>query len=87
MFFDTFKPVKNHLDSNAPYDECMFETYGDEVAFVKAQPKDRVFTLLTGDDGSKLYIVPGWHFVNRMGYFVTEVPWTKADELKCFFAG
>jgi len=31
---DTYKPITNHLDSNASFDGAMFETYGDEVEFV-----------------------------------------------------
>ena len=34
-WFDTYKPIKNHLDENASFDGHMFETYDGEVAFVK----------------------------------------------------
>jgi hypothetical protein len=26
-----------------------------------------------------LDVIPGYHFVNRLGYYVTEVPWTDKD--------
>jgi hypothetical protein len=51
----------------------MFETYGEEVEFVKAQDENRIWMLGDGDDGG-MYIWSGWGFVNRIGYFVTEVP-------------
>jgi hypothetical protein len=51
----------------------MFETYGEEVEFVKAQDENRIWMLGDGDDGG-MYIWNGWGFVNRIGYFVTEVP-------------
>ena len=69
----TYRPIKNHIDTNASFDGEMFETYGDEVEFVKAQDEDRIWMYGDGDDGGS-YIWNGWHFVNRIGYFITEVP-------------
>jgi hypothetical protein len=70
---DTYKPIKNHIDTNASFNGEMFETYGDEVAFVKEQTEDRIWMYGDGDDGGS-YIWSGWGFVNRLGYFITEVP-------------
>ena len=70
---NTYKPITNHIDNNASFDGAMFETYGDEVAFVKEQPEDRIWMYGDGDDGGS-YIWSGWGFVNRLGYFITEVP-------------
>ena len=70
---DAYKPIKNHIDTNASFNGEMFETYGDEVAFVKEQPEDRIWMYGDGDDGGS-YIWSGWGFVNRLGYFITEVP-------------
>lgn len=69
----TYKPIKNHIDTNASFDGEMFETYGDEVEFVKAQDEDRIWMYGDGDDGGS-YIWNGWHFINRIGYFITSVP-------------
>ena len=69
----TYKPIKNHIDTNASFDGEMFETYGDEVAFVKEQDGPYIWTYGDGDDGGS-YIWNGWSFVNRIGYFITEVP-------------
>jgi hypothetical protein len=73
----TYKPIINHIDSNASFDNgeggIMFETYGDEVAFVKSQSPDKIWMYGDGDDGGS-YIWSGWGFVNRLGYFITEVP-------------
>ena len=70
---ETYKPIKNHIDTNASFDGEMFETYGDEVEFVKAQDENRIWMYGDGDDGGS-YIWSGWGFVNRIGYFITEVP-------------
>jgi hypothetical protein len=51
----------------------MFETYGDEVEFVKSQSPDKIWMYGDGDDGGS-FIWSGWGFVNRLGYFITEVP-------------
>jgi hypothetical protein len=68
-----YKPIKNHIDTNASFDGEMFETYGDELEFVKAQDEDRIWMYGDGDDGG-CYIWNGWHYVNRIGYFITSVP-------------
>ena len=72
-WFNTYKPIKNNLVENSSFDGHMFETYGEEVEFVKAQDENRIWMLGDGDDGG-MYIWSGWGFVNRIGYFVTEVP-------------
>jgi hypothetical protein len=72
-WFDTYKPIKNHIDVTSSFDGHMFETYGDEVEFVKAQDENRIWMYGDGDDGGS-YIWNGWHIVNRIGYFITEVP-------------
>ena len=72
-WFDTYKPIKNHIDVTASFDGHMFETYGDELEFVKAQEENRIWMYGDGDDGGS-YIWNGWHIVNRIGYFITDVP-------------
>jgi hypothetical protein len=69
----TYKPIKNHIDKDSSFNGEMFETYGDEVAFVKEQDNSYIWTYGDGDDGGS-YIWNDWHFVNRIGYFITEVP-------------
>ena len=73
--FLKFKPMKNHLAKNAGWNGWLFETYGKEMAYVKSVAPEKVWTLLDVDGG--LYISSGYHFVNRVGYFVTEVPWSE----------
>ena len=75
---DIYKPIANHIDPNASFQDesgngIMFETYGDEVEFVKSQDSDKIWMYGDGDDGGS-YIWSGWGFVNRLGYFITEVP-------------
>ena len=70
---DIYKPIKNHIDTDSSFNGEMFETYGDEVAFVKQQDPAYIWMYGDGDDGGS-YIWNGWHFVNRIGYFITSVP-------------
>lgn len=70
-FAEKFKPIKNHISK---YDESlMFETFGAEFEYVKEQDFRHVWTWVDGDMSSLL--VPGIAYVNRLGYYVTEVPW------------
>ena len=73
-----YKPIYNHIDKNASFQDesgngIMFETYGDEVEFVKSQSPANIWMYGDGDDGGS-YVWNGWGFVNRLGYFITEVP-------------
>lgn len=82
----TYKPIYNHIDEHASFQDesgkgIMFETYGDEVAFVKEQNADCIWTYGDGDDGGG-YIWNGWHFVNRLGYFITEIPCPPNTEIQ-----
>lgn len=74
----TFKPIKNHLDDNASFQDesgegIMFETYDEELAFVKSQPVENIWTYTHGDSNTS-WINNGYAFVNRLGYFITELP-------------
>ena len=73
VWLETYRPILNSIDANASFDGMMFETYGDEVEFVKSQSPDKIWMYGDGDDGGS-FIWSGWGFVNRIGYFVTEVP-------------
>jgi hypothetical protein len=67
---EKYQPLKNHITGE---DDDKFETYGAELDFVRAQDPKYIWTLVDGDDGN-LYIVNGYHLVNRINYFVTNLP-------------
>jgi len=52
----------------------IFETYGDDIAFVGTQNNRHVWTLVDDDNGVPT-IVAGYHFVNRIGYIITIKTW------------
>jgi hypothetical protein len=77
-WFKQFKPIPNHLDEYATFDNedeqgTFFETYGDQLEFVMAQPSNNIWTYVDGDNGGT-YILNGYRLVNRIGYFITAVP-------------
>jgi hypothetical protein len=71
-----FPLVTNHLNPSAGWGigesgGCLFETYGQEFDFVRQQHQRRVWTLVDGDDGD-MYVISGLHFVNRIGYLISQ---------------
>ena len=76
-----YKPVINHIGDNPSFQNekgegIMFETYGDELDYVLElanQVPNHVWTYIDGDDGT--YVTNGYHLVNRIGYFITQVPY------------
>ena len=44
-----------------------------EYEDAKTKPTEHVWTVVEVD--GDLYVIPGWHVVNRIGYNVTEQPW------------
>jgi|LakMenE18May11ns_1017448.scaffolds.fasta_scaffold9112115_1 hypothetical protein len=75
---NTFTPIENVLNSNAPYGGTMYETYGSELDFVKATDPQKIWTLRE-EDGS-LSITAGYGWVNRLGYFITANSWTNTND-------
>lgn len=77
-FVAKHRPIKTHITQDAPYDGCMFETFGEELDFVRKHAAEQIFTLVEAEGYT--FVVPGFHIVNRLGYLLVEQPWTKADE-------
>ena len=84
---DKYQPIQNHITKNG---DDKFETYGEELEFVRSihfTEPNRVWTLIEGDSGN-LWITNGYHFVNRLNYFITKKPYKGADDIEvpyCIF--
>ena len=75
---DSFKPIHNPSSDDPDFWGCMFETFGKDLEEVKQYQNNQIWTLVDNNPNSSyLDVVSGFHLVNRMGYFVTEVPWTE----------
>lgn len=73
-WYEKYKPIKNHLARDE--DRDYFETYDLELGYVLGiadTNPSRVWTYVDGDGGT--YVVDGYHLVNRIYYFITEVPY------------
>jgi len=79
-FYDEYVPQKNHLDDNASFDGCMYETYGEELEYVfeLSKKENRVWTIIEGDEG--IVFSAGFHIVNRLGFLITEKPWNSVED-------
>tara|TARA_R100001443_G_scaffold116760_1_gene138372 strand:+ start:2515 stop:2820 length:306 start_codon:yes stop_codon:yes gene_type:complete len=87
LFYDKYKPIYNHLE-HPEYKEGQteaqcggspqyFETYGRDLEYVKKHDDKFIWTLIEVDD--KLYIVQGFHYVNRLNYLIASVPYEKGQ--------
>ena len=92
QFDEQYELVTNHIDDNASFDGNMFETYDEELTFVREMAKEnRVITIIEGDEDVEnefgeptlnMFYVSGMHLVNRIGYLVTKEPITEEFEVK-----
>ena len=71
---DKYKPIPNKFSK---HNELMYETYGEEVEHVQSMHPNFVWTLVDGDMCSLL--IAGYHYVNRLGYYISENPWDDED--------
>lgn len=77
-FVEKYKPICNKFASDPS--ETRFDYYtDDEYIFIMSQPHQNVWTLVEGDD-DKMYILKGRRWVNRLAYFVCEVPYDGLTE-------
>ena len=72
QFFARFTPAPNQFNPDSGFDGCMFETFGEELAYVQAHDCNLVWTVVECD--GQLSIASGFHFVNRIGYLIARTP-------------
>ena len=75
---ETYQPHYNPLNEYASFQDesgrgIMFETYGSEEKLVSFTPEKYVWTYI--DCGDATCIINGYHWVDRIGYFICAVPW------------
>ena len=88
-FYDKYQPIYNHI-TNKEFQEGQtageddigstqyFETYDEELEYVKKQPNNKIWTLINAE-GQDI-ICQGYHFVNRVVYMIASVPYKKGDK-------
>ena len=74
-FIEKYKPIKNHFESrNGAWNDTEFETFGKELEYVLEYFHKHPLNVWTHIECDADCILSGMHFVNRMGFFITEVP-------------
>lgn len=70
------------LFDNPRDDEQQFEHFEplDKIQMDIAQKENRLWTVVDCD--GKLYIMAGWHFVNRLHYVITNEPYDNLYECR-----
>lgn len=80
-WFEKYRPVASEPS------EFRYVWYadGDEEEYVKDRPANKIWTLMDSDDSDDLYIVNGFHMVNRVGHYITEEPFEDNVIIQVFF--
>jgi hypothetical protein len=74
VFTEKYRPVP--VDATAKDPNYQFD-YTDDAQMARIKEADAVgklWTMVEDDLGELWYVVPGFHYVNRMAYVITEVP-------------
>lgn len=84
--FAKYSFMDNQFDTNASYDGCMFETFGEELAFVREMweksPK-RVWTIsqTSNEKGEDLILFSNEMWLSdRIGYLISLTPGDEGEE-------
>jgi hypothetical protein len=61
--------------------EDMYGQKSDNVEYEDVKDLDChvVWTEIDDPEGTGTYLIPGFHFVNRLGYIVSSKPWTDEE--------
>ena len=73
----TYKPTPNPDSTDIGYWQAFYDDLADIPADVEPH---HIWTMVDGD-GRYANLECGIHLFNRLGYFVTEVPWNEDEEI------
>ncbi len=74
---EKYKPIQNPFMT---HENIMFETYGEELEYIKKADPLKVWTLIDGEGVTGIY--SGAHWVNRLCYYVTEVAFNEGEDIE-----
>lgn len=89
-WIEKYKPIVNPLAKGQDFaSDFMFETYGKDAEHLRSANPACVWTVVemdTGDDDEQggeskpgMVILSGFHHVNRIYHFITEVPYEGSE--------
>lgn len=70
-FDEKFELVQNPYN-DAGWNGCFFETYGQELEYVRKYDPAHIWTYIDGEEGS--VVVSGYRFVDRINYLISVEP-------------
>lgn len=81
-----YKPVTNHIISDAYFNGYMYNDCGSEREYVMSVDDNRLWTIII-DNREQIFLYAGYSFANpigmfRIGFFVTEKPWQTLFNIK-----
>lgn len=85
---ESLKMNEKHFDKKYSYNTTLksenfdndgrFETFGKDLITVMNSESRKIWTMVDSDDG--MYLIAGYHLVNRIYYVLTNEDWTRDDE-------
>lgn len=73
VFYEFFRPFRHPSSQFDIWGGLGLETFGSDLQVVKGYSERFVWTVLDGSEGPDQWITPGFHYVNRVCYLLTEV--------------
>ena len=73
-FYEYFQPYRHAGSENDIWGGHGLETYGNDFNIVMHHDPDFLWTIVEGDAANSEWIIPGFHYVNRICYLVTTKP-------------
>lgn len=75
VWSEKYQLITNHLTN----DGYSYETYGEELEYILLQDNNHIWTEVDTDGG--VCIINGYALVNRIQYYITELPWVDGEDI------
>ncbi len=72
VFYEYFRPFRHPSSHFDIWGGHGLETFGEDLEIVKSYSETFVWTVVDGGEGPDQWIIPGFQFVNRICYLLTE---------------
>lgn len=73
-FYDFFVPYRHPKSLHDIWGGHGLETFGTDLELVRSLDENHLWTVVESGCDDDLWITPGFHYVNRICYLVTERP-------------
>ncbi len=72
IFYEYFRPFRHPSSHFDIWGGLGLETFGEDLQTVRNYSSNFVWTVVDGSEGPDQWIIPGYHYVNRICYLLTE---------------